>query len=52
VTEVRKKLTRLGVPYRERTVPTLKVHQMFLEDPSGLVVELNFPFHDGTDAEA
>lgn len=51
--EVRETLTRLGVPYRERTVPTLKVHQMFLEDPSGLVVELNFPFLDeneGADA--
>lgn len=44
--EVRENLTRLGVPYRERTVPTLKVHQIFLEDPSGLVVELNIPFLD------
>lgn len=50
--EVRNTLTGLGVPYRELTVPTLNVHQMFLEDPSGLVVELNFPLHEAENAEA
>jgi hypothetical protein len=24
-------------------VPTLKLHQVFFEDPSGVTVELNFP---------
>jgi catechol 2,3-dioxygenase-like lactoylglutathione lyase family enzyme len=29
--------------WRDRTVPTLKLHQVFFEDPSGVTVELNFP---------
>lgn len=28
---------------RERTVPLLHLHQVFLDDPNGVVVELNFP---------
>lgn len=30
-------------PYRERTVPILGLHQIFVEDPSGITIELNFP---------
>jgi len=33
----------LGVGYFERSVPTLGLHQMFLKDPNGVVIELNFP---------
>jgi catechol 2,3-dioxygenase-like lactoylglutathione lyase family enzyme len=32
-----------GVPARERTVPLLNLHQVFVDDPNGVVVELNFP---------
>lgn len=32
-----------GVPVRERTVPLLGLHQVFLDDPNGVVIELNFP---------
>ena len=32
-----------GVPFRERTVPVLEVHQVFLDDPNGVVIEINFP---------
>jgi hypothetical protein len=32
-----------GVAFRERTVPSLSLHQMFLEDPNGVTIELNFP---------
>jgi catechol 2,3-dioxygenase-like lactoylglutathione lyase family enzyme len=32
-----------GVELRERTVPLLKLHQIFVDDPNGIVVELNFP---------
>lgn len=32
-----------GIAPRERTVPGVGLHQLFLDDPSGVVVELNFP---------
>ena len=32
-----------GVPYRERTVPGIGLHQVFLHDPQGVMVELNYP---------
>jgi len=31
------------VAYQERTVPSLGLHQVFIVDPSGLTVELNYP---------
>jgi catechol 2,3-dioxygenase-like lactoylglutathione lyase family enzyme len=31
-----------GVPHRERTVPSLGLHQVFLEDPSQVTLELNY----------
>jgi catechol 2,3-dioxygenase-like lactoylglutathione lyase family enzyme len=45
-------LKRLGVPCRERTVPTIGLHQLFLDDPSGLVIELNFPAEEKTSLDA
>lgn len=38
-----KKLGDAGIEGRERTVPLLGLHQVFVEDPNGIVVELNFP---------
>lgn len=37
------RLDQAGVGYRERTVPTLDLHQLFVEDPNGVTLELNFP---------
>ena len=34
---------RAGLKYFERSVPTLGLHQMFLKDPNGVMIELNFP---------
>ncbi|WP_431291514.1 VOC family protein [Burkholderia cepacia] len=31
------------VVWRDRTVPSLGLHQVFIEDPSGVTIELNFP---------
>jgi catechol 2,3-dioxygenase-like lactoylglutathione lyase family enzyme len=39
-----------GVACRERTVPLLGLHQVFLDDPNGVVVELNFPAAEKTAA--
>ena len=36
-------LRKIRVPFRERTVPNLNLHQVFLDDPSGVVIELNYP---------
>lgn len=32
-----------GLECRERTVPLLGLHQVFVDDPNGVVIELNFP---------
>jgi catechol 2,3-dioxygenase-like lactoylglutathione lyase family enzyme len=40
------RLAAHGVPWRERTVPLLGLHQVFVDDPNGVVVELNFPAHE------
>ena len=36
-------LRGIGVPARERTVPDIGLHQLFLDDPNGVVIELNYP---------
>lgn len=40
--DMRERLARHGVAYRERSVPTLGLHQVFFEDPSGVTIELIF----------
>lgn len=41
--QMRARLKEAAVPYRERTVPSLNLHQVFLEDPSDVTIELNYP---------
>ena len=50
LTEIRERLGRHKVEYRERTVPSLGLHQLFLEDPSQVTIELNFPAHEAQQA--
>ena len=38
----REQLQRLGIPYTERDVPQLSLKQLFVVDPNGITVELNF----------
>lgn len=47
LTAMRDKLRRLGVEARERTVPDLGLHQLFVEDPNGVTIELNYPAAEG-----
>jgi catechol 2,3-dioxygenase-like lactoylglutathione lyase family enzyme len=37
-----RRLKNLGVPYRERALPSFNLRQMFVEDPNGVTIELNF----------
>lgn len=39
---LRRRLSGLGLPFRERTVPEIGLHQLFIEDPNGVTLELNF----------
>lgn len=43
LTGMREHLREVGVAARERTVPNLGLHQLFLDDPNGVVIELNYP---------
>ena len=40
---MRRKLRGINIPHRDRTVPSLDLEQVFLEDPNGVTIELNFP---------
>jgi catechol 2,3-dioxygenase-like lactoylglutathione lyase family enzyme len=40
---MRARFTAAGCAFRERTVPSLNLAQIFLEDPNGVTIELNFP---------
>jgi len=39
-------LENLGIACRQRLVPGLSLYQLFLDDPDGVVVELNYPAHE------
>jgi catechol 2,3-dioxygenase-like lactoylglutathione lyase family enzyme len=41
--EMVERLRSQGIAPRQRTVPALGLHQLFLDDPNGVVVELNYP---------
>jgi catechol 2,3-dioxygenase-like lactoylglutathione lyase family enzyme len=43
VEDMRARLKRHNIPSRERLVPSLGLLQVFLEDPSGVTIELNYP---------
>jgi hypothetical protein len=37
------RLERLGVQHRRNAVPAIGLRQIFVHDPNGVMVELNFP---------
>ncbi len=43
VDAMRDRFRAAGVPFRDRLVPSLNLEQVFLEDPNGVTIELNFP---------
>jgi catechol 2,3-dioxygenase-like lactoylglutathione lyase family enzyme len=44
---LRARLEAHGINYDERTVPALGLHQVFVVDPSGVTIELNYPAPEG-----
>ena len=40
--DVLQKLRRLNIPFDEKPIPGMSAHQIFLKDPAGNRVELNF----------
>ena len=43
VEAMRERFRAAEVPFRDRLVPSLNLAQVFLEDPNGVTIELNFP---------
>jgi catechol 2,3-dioxygenase-like lactoylglutathione lyase family enzyme len=41
--DMRTRLREMGIEPRERSVPDLGLHQLFVEDPNGVTIELNYP---------
>ena len=42
IAEMYARLKRHGIGYRERKVPNMDLHQIFIEDPDGVTLELNY----------
>lgn len=49
--EMRSRLAERGIEHRERAVPGGVLQQVFVEDPNGIVIEINYPAAE-TRAEA
>ena len=48
VDAMRERLRDAGMEFTERTVPLLGLRQIFVQDPHGIRIELNFPAAGGT----
>ncbi len=47
---IREELAKRGIPFTEAPLPGMPLHQLFLADPFGLRVELNFDMTDAANA--
>lgn len=50
--QLRERLEGKGYPYRERKVPNMDLFQIFVEDPNGIMIELNYWAEDQEQAAA
>lgn len=41
------RLQSLGIAFRERVIPQIGEHQLFLEDPNGITIEMIFDYVPG-----
>lgn len=44
-------LEKLGIAAGHRKVPDLDLHQVFVRDPNGVLIELNYPAHEGAEVD-
>ncbi len=49
--EMIERCRRGNISFFERTVPTLGLHQVFIKDPNGVTIELNFPASEAPQAQ-
>jgi catechol 2,3-dioxygenase-like lactoylglutathione lyase family enzyme len=52
IDELYARLRQYGIGFRERAVPDRALHQLFVEDPDGLMIELNYAHPDDIAAGA
>jgi catechol 2,3-dioxygenase-like lactoylglutathione lyase family enzyme len=50
--QMKARLKKLDITYEERVLPRDRQTQLFLRDPDGIAVELNFPSHETPAAAA
>jgi catechol 2,3-dioxygenase-like lactoylglutathione lyase family enzyme len=46
ISELHARLKRHGIAFHERKVPDMELHQVFIEDPEGVTIELNYRHPD------
>ena len=42
IAAMHERLAKHQIPFRERKVPAMELHQIFVEDPDGVTIELNY----------
>jgi catechol 2,3-dioxygenase-like lactoylglutathione lyase family enzyme len=52
VEEMHERLKARGIAYRDRAIPAMGLHQIFVEDPNGVTIELNYVLADEEPAAA
>ena len=45
------RLEEQAIAVRHRKVPGLGLHQVFIQDPNGVTIELNYPAAEGAEFE-
>jgi catechol 2,3-dioxygenase-like lactoylglutathione lyase family enzyme len=46
--QVQARLQSMGIAFRERVIPQIAEHQLFLEDPNGITIEMIFDYVPGS----
>ncbi|MFJ2479199.1 VOC family protein [Pseudomonas sp. NPDC087598] len=46
--QVQTRLQSMGIVFRERVIPQIGEHQLFLEDPNGITIEMIFDYAPGS----